>query len=125
MVLSAKLYDASFGNARGVAPTPPALAKVAKRRLRARVKIWGRKVSGYKFVPQSEVPGDALASRLKSAKINSLTSEKQFSFIVISSHSVPLGVYLCQASRLWLAAESSGANPDLSECRRVMAGNGR
>ena len=34
-----KLYDASFGNARGVAPTPPPTpAKVAKHGLRARVK---------------------------------------------------------------------------------------
>ena len=41
LVFSAKLYDASFGNAKGgVAPTPPppTPTKVAKHRLRARVK---------------------------------------------------------------------------------------
>ena len=40
MVFSTKLYDASFGNAKGgrTNPPPPTPAKVAKHRLRARVK---------------------------------------------------------------------------------------
>ena len=40
LVISAKLYDASFGKAKGVAPTPPPVRpKVAKHRIRAKVKI--------------------------------------------------------------------------------------
>ena len=40
MVFSVKLYDASFGNAKGGShqPPPPTPAKVAKHGLRARVK---------------------------------------------------------------------------------------
>ena len=40
MVFSAKLYDASFGNAKGGShPPPPVRPKVAKHRIRARVTL--------------------------------------------------------------------------------------